>query len=773
LPASAAQVFGPTTVNPGFTTTGEKTLLTMNTTLPAGGKNVIVCVFLPNSNFNSNIAYGTFRIKKGATVLTDTTVVELLNQGGEKAHGAFILAVDNNPTGNDSYTFVLNITRAGTVTGDVHVQGMVIKTSDALFNANTGYVSVAAGATATVLSLPTTYPANSKVAVLAYILSGQNSVSGPVTTTADYCRIKRDTTIISRTQFSIGMWWGSGQPVIPARTALIAYDTPPTTNPTYSVEFYNSTSITVYVFALIVAFTVTDASYLDTDAVALTNGSQVTVGSLNTTLSGDVVVIGLAVAENPNNTTVTAFNANDVVLQLNNSTIGQIGNLTSRHLESTIHHGRSAVLPLLRLDTNVSNPSYQIKMTARSSGFNGEAKILAFSLTAGIDIKKVFGETLRLLENIILRRGRFRPMSENVSIGEARISLRSRFRSVAERVNLVENVVRVRNWVRVLTEVVNLNEIFGVVRNRFRQFGEFIQISEASSRFKQLFKVFNETINLLESMSKSMLRSRVLVESVNIIENIGKALGRTRVVNEFVNLLEAVGTFRGKVLGIIENINLFENFSRIRGKLQIQTERVRISEAFLRLRNMVRVIVEQLNLSELFRVLRNMFRVAGETIRLIEAPSLMVGKFKSFMESVRITESVNIFRRLLKVIGEIVNITETVSRFRALVRMILDAVGVYEAFGIIRQKFIRIIESVNISESKSFSRILVRIQGEMVRISELGIRFLGSVKVVVESVKIIESRLSMLVKTYIKRLRSILRGMSKSGLKGSSKGGEL
>jgi hypothetical protein len=244
----SVNVFGPTTVDPGFNTTGEKTLLTMSTTLPAGGKNVIVCVFLPSSNFQSSIAYGTFRIKKGATVLTDTTVVEAPSQGGERAQGAFVLAVDNNPTGNDSYTFVFNITSAGTGTGVVHVQGMVIKADDALFNANTGYVSVAAGATATVLSLPTTYPANSKVAVLAYMLSGQNSYSGIVYTTDDYGRIKRGTSIISLTQFNTGMWWGSGYPILPSRTVLIAYDTPPTSNPTYSVEFYNSGEAKILAF---------------------------------------------------------------------------------------------------------------------------------------------------------------------------------------------------------------------------------------------------------------------------------------------------------------------------------------------------------------------------------------------------------------------------------------------------------------------------------------------------------------------------------------------
>jgi hypothetical protein len=64
MPATAVQVFGPTTIDPDFTTTGEKTLLTMNATLPAGGKNVIVVAYLPTSSSDSPNAMGSLRIKK-------------------------------------------------------------------------------------------------------------------------------------------------------------------------------------------------------------------------------------------------------------------------------------------------------------------------------------------------------------------------------------------------------------------------------------------------------------------------------------------------------------------------------------------------------------------------------------------------------------------------------------------------------------------------------------------------------------------------------------
>jgi hypothetical protein len=74
-----------------------------------------------------------------------------------------LLAVDDSSFGNDSYSFRINITTAGSSTGSVHVQGIVIKTDDASWAYNTTGVSIGAGATATVTSMSTAFPANSKV----------------------------------------------------------------------------------------------------------------------------------------------------------------------------------------------------------------------------------------------------------------------------------------------------------------------------------------------------------------------------------------------------------------------------------------------------------------------------------------------------------------------------------------------------------------------------------------------------------------------------------
>jgi hypothetical protein len=380
MPASAAQVFGPTTVDPGFTTTGEKTLLTMNTTLPSGGINVIVCAIAWNATTDTG-ARGTFRIYKGTTLLYETYSTQAPNVGGTRARPVMIFAVDSSPAGNDTYYLKINITTAGSATCSIHVQGIVIKTNDAAWGYNSTGVSIASGATATVTTLSTSFPSGAKVAILAATYF-YPSTTGAQLVGAGNVKLKSGTTVVSSNQFNTG-GWSTDQP---CWVNLIYLETTSSSSQSYSVEITNGSASAYTAYAMIVAFSVAAGAFLDTASVALTSGSQVTVGSLSTTLSGNVVVIGLAAAENTGTAGVTAFNANDVVLQLNNSATEQISNLVGWIFEATSGQGRSGILPLFRLDTNVTNPSYQIKMTARASGLNGEAKILAFTISITVSV---------------------------------------------------------------------------------------------------------------------------------------------------------------------------------------------------------------------------------------------------------------------------------------------------------------------------------------------------------------------------------------------------
>jgi hypothetical protein len=375
MPATTAQVFGPVTVDPGFTTTGEKTLLTMSTTMPAGGRNVIIVSFVKNPSINTG-AQGTYRIYKGGTLLYESKIAnEMFNGGDTSMKPVLLVAVDTVPSGNDSYSFRINISAAGGWNASVHVQGIVIKTDDASWAYNTTAVSIAAGATATVTSMTTAFPAGSKVALVA-VAYGSWAGPGYRFIGAGNIRLKAGPAVVASNQFNVGSYMNT-QPIWVSLTYL---HTQSSGSQTYSVEVANGSTSPFTFFAEIVAFTVLDGAFLDTASVALSSGVRVTVGNLVTSLSGDVAVIGLAAAENTAVIGVTAFNATDVVLQLNDSDSGQVGNLMAWVLDQTAHSGRSGVLPLFRRDTGVSNPSYQIKMTARASGINGEAKILAFAL---------------------------------------------------------------------------------------------------------------------------------------------------------------------------------------------------------------------------------------------------------------------------------------------------------------------------------------------------------------------------------------------------------
>jgi hypothetical protein len=374
MPATAAQVFGPIALDPGFTTTGEKTLLTMNTTLPSGGRNIILVSFAGAPNTSAS---GVFRIYKGSTLLYETRITgEYFSYTRTRPHHHLLIAVDSSPSGNDSYSFRINVTTSSSTTGNIHVQGMVIKADTAVWGYNTTAVSIAAGATGTVTSINTSFASGSKVVVIATVYA-----SAATTTTGDYLvgagniKLKAGTTVVSSNQFNIGSYGN----VYPLRASLIYLDTPSSGSQTYSVEITNGSTQTYNCWAEIVAFDVYDAAFLDTGSVAV-GTSQTTVGNLSTTLSGDVAVIALAAAERTATTDGTTFNANTVVLQKDGSSTDEVSSQVLWYMYRTSYAGRSGVLPLFRYDTGVSNPSYQVKMTANSGSPNGEAKMLAFSL---------------------------------------------------------------------------------------------------------------------------------------------------------------------------------------------------------------------------------------------------------------------------------------------------------------------------------------------------------------------------------------------------------
>jgi hypothetical protein len=506
----SVNVFGPNTVDPGFTTTGEKTLLTMSTTLPAGGKNVIIVSFVKTSNINTG-AEGTYRIYKAATLLYESKITEIFNGGDTVAKHVLLMAVDNTPSGNDSYSFRIDISSVGVFTGSVHVQGIVIKTDDASWAYNTTGVSIAAGATASVTSMSTAFSANSKVA-LVVVAYGSWAGNGYELIGAGNVKLKVGTTVVSSNQFNTGSY----MVLQPIWVSLTYLHTPPSGSQTYSVEVTNGSSKTFNFYAEIVAFTVSDGAFLDTGSVALTNGSQVTVGNLTTSLSGDVAVIGLAAAENTSALGGVPFNDGDVVLQLNNSAPGQVGNLVGWSLDRTDYTGRSGVLPLFRLETGASNPSYQIKMTARAAGINGEAKILAFVPKSGQTFTVSLTEALTASDVLARIPNYVRVLAETLTALDSLGRLQTLARTMSETVTASDTLARIPSYTRLIAETLTASDTPARQQLLARIVSETLTASDTVNRIQTFVKNLSEAITASDTLTRTAAYIRTLAETVGI-----------------------------------------------------------------------------------------------------------------------------------------------------------------------------------------------------------------------------------------------------------------
>jgi hypothetical protein len=143
LPATAAQVFGPNTVNPGLHHYRGEDFADDGYTLPSGGKNIILVSY---AGYTSLDARGVFRIYKGSTLLYETKISgEYFTETRTRPFHHLLIAVDSSPAGNDSYSFRINVTTAASSSASVHVQGMVIKADTAVWGYNTTAVNIASG----------------------------------------------------------------------------------------------------------------------------------------------------------------------------------------------------------------------------------------------------------------------------------------------------------------------------------------------------------------------------------------------------------------------------------------------------------------------------------------------------------------------------------------------------------------------------------------------------------------------------------------------------
>jgi hypothetical protein len=637
MPASAAQVFGPTTVDPGFTSTGEKTLLTMSTTLPAGGQNIII-VTMAKKSTNLVAAAGTYRIYKGTTLLYESRISdEYLNYGGMRAKPVMLIAVDTSPAGNDTYYFKLNITAASSTTTFVHVQGIVIKVDTAVWGYNTTGVSIPPNATATVTSISTSFPANSKVAIVAVAYGQHDTMEAYVAISGGNIKLKRGTTVVSSNEFPCV----SSKAVEPLWVSLAYLDTPSSSSQTYSIEVTNNSSFTFTFYAEIVAFTVADAAFLDTASVTLTSGSQVTVGNLSTSLIGSVVVIGLAAAVNTRSLDVIAFDAGGVVLQLNNLTTGQISNRVEWWIERVNYSGMSGILPLFRIDTNVTNPSYQIKMTALASGINGEAKILAFILRQPQAYTQTLTEMLGLLDRTmkassIVKKDTcglsdkyarswaiYRTYYESLGLLDTYSRLWSIYRTYYERFGLLDSISAYKASYKLLVEAIGLADIMSRATSAIRS--EPLRLSDRVSKAAYPTP-FTEGLGILDSVAKlpSMFRYEGLelsdrtskaisiprLEMLDLADNVRKDV--STVLLDLIELLDILGVTR--FIELLDLLGLTDTVSR--SPSVIKPDFLGLMDAFSRTWSISRTYGEAVGLADTVSAVRLFFRYLDEMLGL-------------------------------------------------------------------------------------------------------------------------------------------------------------
>ena len=768
MPATAVRVVGPNLVDPGFTSTGEKPLLSLPTTFPAGGKNVILVSY---AGYTSTSARGTFRIYKGSTILYETRIAgEHLTTTRTRPFHHLLIAVDPTPVGSDSYSFYVNITTAGTATGFVHVQGMVIRADEAVWGYNTAAVNIPAGGTGTVVSINTNFPAGRRVVVIATVYAGAaTTTAGEYLIGVGNIKLKAGTTVVSSNRFNIGSY----RDVYPLRVSLIYLDTPTSGSQTYSVEITNGSSVAYNCYAEIVAFDVYDAAYLDTAPVAV-GTAQTTVGNLVTNLSDEVAVIALAAAERPTTSDGDTFLEDTVVLQMNNSSTGQVGNRVRWYMFRSSTNARSGVLPLFRYDGDVTSPTYQVKMTAAASGVaNGKAQILTFTLTPGQSIKRIFGETVRAIEGARLARRRFRLSAESVRLTEARRLVRDIVRNFLESVRLAESAIRTRICSRVVNENEEVSEIISPLGKLFRQVLESLSVSEAVSRVRGHFMTVVESETLSETISRIKIIARMVGEVVRALEVAVRSRIISRLVGEVMHIFEAFSSAKGSVRAIIESLQFSESFQRAKGLAISVVELVRLSELISRTSNFARVLVESMNLPEDFRVVRDRVRHVSESLRISEIDQHIREFVKTFGESLHVPEFAVSFKGAVRVLGEVLNLGEFSRTVRDRFKQVGEHINIGEVLSKHRIVVRTVLESIYMLGGWVISRGKAIAVGEISNIGEALIQFRGKVLDILELVVVTEIRLFKKLKAYIDRLASAIKGMSRSHLSGKARGGRF
>ncbi|MEM4407427.1 MAG: hypothetical protein QXI19_01645 [Candidatus Caldarchaeum sp.] len=549
----SAQVFSSSTVNLNTSSTGEKSVMTISTSLPSGNKNVIIVWIETGAASSSGAWTGKIRLYSGSTLLAES--VQLITSGTAGQEGvdkyAYVFGVDNNPPANASYSVVINVTTTLSATTPIRVLAMVMKATYATRAISAGEASVSAGATATVVSTSPGFPAG-KYGILAAYAERQSNTSGQ-TLNAFNVAIFLDGTSVSSNQFN---FYNRVSSQLVNNGALLAGVTVSGNN-TFSLRVTNNKSITTYFVGELVVFDVADYVFVDPATSVAVNTTETTIYNLSTTLSGEVAVFAMLSLKNTSSSRIL-FAANSLKLQINNQSTIQETNAINKAVEASNNFYDMVVHLYMRVDSGVSSPSYQVKATAPSTGVYAEAKMLAFTLAAGQSFSYQLSETVSasdtVLKALVFIRSEtvsasdslsrlvmfLRQMGETTTLSDSLSRLRLVPRDVSDTAAASDIVVRLGVFTRPITESAAASDSLAAFRIFIRAVSEAVSGSDSLSRLVMFLRQMSETTTLSDTLTKMKGFLITVTEAVAASDSFMRAVAFLRHVEEPISLGESL-----------------------------------------------------------------------------------------------------------------------------------------------------------------------------------------------------------------------------------------
>jgi hypothetical protein len=254
---------------------GDNMVKTLQPNLPAGTNVILASVYI-----NGGQGY-KMKITRGNIVIAET----LQTYNGRNAsypttyfanqNMLHLVAVDSDAPQNAQYSLIIN--SSSSQSRDVTISFVVFNFSNAKIARTSSIVSVAAGATQTIVSLTPGFSSNKNVVIAILGLSGGSLGAGNF-------RIKKDTTIVCGDEFGCND---------SAMHMLVYVDTSPSSTTQYSIEVYNNNSAAVNCEAILFVMNVSKVDYVDAASAALDAEKNITI---NTTVSSGkealVILVG-------------------------------------------------------------------------------------------------------------------------------------------------------------------------------------------------------------------------------------------------------------------------------------------------------------------------------------------------------------------------------------------------------------------------------------------------------------------------------------------------